>query len=305
MTKRPAPGIVVHGGAGDGWRSVLSPAGEKGVRAAIRRAVGAGRRVLEAGGSALDAAVAAVVVLEDDPHFNAGRGASRNRDGVCELDAAVMDGSGPGVGAVAGVRHVRNPVKLARAVMEQSGYVFLIGAGAERFAREAGLRPVSEAYFHTAASCREWQLALGRQLAARSCDTVGAVALDAVGNLAAATSTGGVVGKRPGRVGDCPVVGAGTYADNSSCAVSATGIGEHFVRLLAAREIAGRVLDRGETPIVAAKALLRHVVAKGGLGGFVVIDRRGRFAAPFTPDAMPRGWWFRGKPVTSAIWRED
>lgn len=305
MKRAAVFGIAVHGGAGDGWLSVLKPAGEKAVHAAIARAVEAGHGILRKGGTAVDAAVAAVARLEDSPLFNAGRGAARNRDGDCELDAAVMDGANRGVGAIAGVRRVRNPVLLARAVMERSGNVFLVGPGAERFAATVGVELVEQEYFKTPGSLREWRLAMGRADGKPGGDTVGAVALDRDGNLASATSTGGVAGKRPGRVGDGPIVGAGTFADNSCCAVTMTGYGEHFVRTLAAHEVALGMQYRKESVDVASKVALEKVLAIGGMGGVLALDANGRVAAPFSPAAMPRGWRIADRKPVTLIWKSS
>jgi L-asparaginase / beta-aspartyl-peptidase len=266
-------------------------------RAALDDALRAGHELLEAGGTGLDAVTAAVVVLEDCPLFNAGRGAVFNSAGEHELDAAVMDGSSLRAGAVAGVRATRNPVLAARAVMEKTRHVLLCGDGADRFAAEVGLAVVSHDYYSTEAR----QLALKRVQrtdrekhdavsAADRHGTVGAVALDAAGNLAAATSTGGFTNKMPGRVGDSPVIGAGTYADNATCAVSGTGSGEHFMRALLAHTVSARMRYLDESLAAAARSALREVAKLGGTGGLVAVDAKGRIAMPFNTDRMYRGY---------------
>jgi len=251
----------------------MTPRHEARIRAALDEALQAGYRVL-ASGTSVDAVCAAVAALEDSPLFNAGRGAVCNADGAHELDAAVMDGASLRAGAVAAVSRIRNPVLAARAVMEKSRHVLLAGRGAERFARTHGLRMAATSYFHV------------RSRNPRG--TVGAVALDAAGNLAAATSTGGYTGKLPGRVGDSPIVGAGTYADNAACAVSGTGLGEAFMRAVLAHDVAARMRYRGESLARASRAALRTVRRLGGDGGLVALDRRGNIAMPFTSEGMYR-----------------
>ena len=233
--------LAVHGGAGTLRRDAMSPERAARYHEGLRRALVAGRDILAAGGGALDAVTAAVVALEDDPLFNAGRGAVFTSAGTQEMDAAVMEGRGRRAGAVAGIFGPRNPVLAARAVLEHSPHVLLIGEGALTLAREQGLAFAEPGYFHTEARWRALQQTLSGLVAddaARRHGTVGAVARDGHGDLAAATSTGGMTGKLPGRVGDTPIIGAGTYADNASCAVSATGHGEFFIRYAAAHEVA-------------------------------------------------------------------
>jgi len=287
-----APRLVIHGGAGP--LRPLDAATRRAIRAALAAALRAGQVELAAGRSALDAVTAALVVLEDAPQFNAGRGAVYSHEGRIELDAAIMDGATLRAGAVAGLRRVKNPVRLARAVMERSAHVLLAGSGAEEFARETGIECVDPAWFHTE---ERWQ-ALQRALRGdddasaggpRSHGTVGAVALDAQGNLAAATSTGGLTNKRWGRIGDSPLIGAGTYAQ-AHCAVSGTGLGEVYIRCCAAYEICSRVA-RGEAPAAAAAAVINGTVpALGGEGGAIVLGADGRFATPFNTARMYRGW---------------
>lgn len=285
--------IAIHGGAGTILRENLSDDKRREYEARLAAALDAGARLLAAGGSALDAACAAVVLMEDDPLFNAGRGATFTFEGGIELDAAVMDGRERAAGAVAGVTAVRNPVQLARAVMERSPHVFLAGAGAEAFAREQGFVPVDPAWFETPERRRQLE-----EFRARKGDwfdssvkygTVGAVARDIHGHLAAATSTGGLTGKRWGRIGDSPVIGAGTYADDRACAVSATGAGEFFLRTGAAKAIAERVRLLGEDVQAAADAVIAEVGALGGDGGVIVAGADGRTAFALNTAGMYRG----------------
>lgn len=272
------PVIAIHGGAG-----VVRARSTVRHRAGLSRALEAGWAVLAAGGSSLDAVTAAVVVLEDDPHFNAGRGAVYTAEERHELDASVMEGATLRAGGVAGVSRIRNPVLAARAVMEQSPHVLLAGRGAERFARSRGIAFAPASYFHT----RSRLSALRRKLPHHH-GTVGAVARDREGHLAAATSTGGFTGKLPGRIGDSPVVGAGTWADDATCAVSGTGHGELFLRTALAHEVAARMRHRGESLARAAAAALRGIARLGGDGGLVAVDARGNVAMPFNSRGMFR-----------------
>jgi L-asparaginase / beta-aspartyl-peptidase len=249
----------------------------------LGRALDAGHAVLARGGSALDAVCAAVVALEDDALFNAGRGACYNTDEEHELDAAVMDGATRSAGAVAAVNRIRNPVLAARAVMEKSRHVLLVGRGAERFARTHGVKLAPREYFSTGA-----RLAALRRRAEGHHGTVGAVALDADGRLAAATSTGGYTGKLPGRVGDSPLVGAGTYADDL-CAVSGTGLGEAFIRTVLAYDVAARLRYGKQNLSRATGAALAQIAALGADGGVIAVDRRGNIAMPFNSEGMYRG----------------
>jgi len=290
----PMISIAIHGGAGVITRSSMTPDEEAAYRADLGRALDAGYEVLASGGDSLDAVTAAVRLLEDSPLFNAGRGAVFNHEGINELDASIMDGRTLKAGAVAGVRHVRNPIELARRVMERSPHVLLAGAGAEEFALEQGLELVPRNYFFTE---RRWQqlekARAGDKLGAAALGyygTVGAVALDSRGNLAAATSTGGMTNKRWGRVGDSPIIGAGTYADNASCAVSATGSGEFFIRSVLAHEISALIRYRG-LPVAEAtrQAVHGRLQDLGGDGGVIVVDRDGNVAMDFNTEGMFRG----------------
>lgn len=286
--------IAIHGGAGAVPRSTLTAERERQYRNGLAAALDAGYATLEKGGSSLDAVSAAVRTLEDDPLFNAGRGAALTRDGAAELDAAIMEGRQQRAGAVAAVRHVRNPIELARRVMEKSRHVLLVGAGAEEFALEEGLALVPNSYFRTE---ERWaQLESERRghsvsdLFPSSQGTVGAVALDAAGDLAAATSTGGMTNKRPGRVGDSPIIGAGTYAKNGVCAVSATGHGEYFIRLVAAHHICAAVEFRGLALREAVHELLHQRLRElGGSGGIIAVDHDGRIVTDFSTEGMFRG----------------
>ena len=289
--------LVIHGGAGVISRD-LTPERRRLVEADLRAALDAGYGVLKAGGSSLDAVSRAVVVLEDSPWFNAGRGAVFNHDGRNELDAAIMDGSTRRAGSVAGVHRVKNPVLLARAVMERSPHVMLVGDGAEAFAQSVGVTLVDPSYFRTEERWQQLQQALQAEVAKQEAalppafrhGTVGAVALDAQGRLAAATSTGGMTNKRWGRIGDAPVIGAGTYAD-ARCAVSATGWGEFYIRTVAARSICARVAWKKESVAAAAQAVVMDdVPALGGDGGVIALDAHGNFAMPFNTEGMFRGW---------------
>jgi len=270
---------------------------EKRYHEALAHVLHAGYRVLEDGGSSLDAVIAAVVELENSPLFNAGRGSVLNADGEHEMDAAVMDGATARAGSVAAVRRIRNPVLAARAVMETTPHVMLAGPAADRFARRAGLPLATAQYFSTRdrvealarARARQGASDTAKPGAAEMHGTVGAVALDRHGNLAAATSTGGYTNKMPGRIGDSPIVGAGVYADNEACAVSCTGHGEAFMRTVAAHELALRMRYRRETVATAARRVLDRIVALGADGGLIAMDRSGRIVMPFVSEGMYRG----------------
>jgi beta-aspartyl-peptidase (threonine type) len=272
--------LVIHGGAGMQTRGAWpDPATEAAARDGLAAALATGTRILGEGGRALDAVEAALIVLEDDPTFNAGRGAVFTAEGKIELDAAIMDGAVRDAGAVAGVRGTKNPISLARAVMERSPHVLLAGQGADKFAREQGLAEVAQTYFETA----ERREQLAAILAEPNADfaqgmkfgTIGAVALDSAGHVAAATSTGGMTGKKWGRVGDSPLIGAGTFADDHACAVSCTGAGEAFIRLGVAHEIAARVRLAGFTPQAAAASVIAELDTIGGQGGVIYAGRDG------------------------------
>jgi beta-aspartyl-peptidase (threonine type) len=283
-----APGwvLVVHGGAGSGAES-RSPEVNERYRSGLRAALDRGSAILERGGSSLDAVEQVIRLLEDDPTFNAGRGAVFNHDGEHELDASLMDGSTLACGAVAGVTTVKNPISLARLVMERTRHVLLAGEGAERFATETGVERVDPAYFFTEQRHELWQRVLEAESrrSAGEQGTVGAVALDLQGNLAAGTSTGGLTGKRKGRVGDSPIVGAGTYAKNSTCAVSGTGVGEEFIRHGVAVRISDLVEYRGLSLRSAASEVVEGIL-ESGTGGVIALDGAGEVAVVFTTEGM-------------------
>ena len=286
--------IAIHGGAGAVPRASLSAQREQRFRAGLEAALDGGYAVLERGGSSLDAVATAVRILEDDPCYNAGHGAALTRDGAVELDAAIMDGKQMRAGAVASLRHVKNPIDLARHVMEKSRHVLLVGPGAEEFALEEGLTLVPNGYFRTAERLEQLQAEQRgervSELVPATKGTVGAVARDAAGNLAAATSTGGMTNKRPGRVGDSPIIGAGTYAKNGVCAVSATGHGEYFIRAVAAHHVCAAVEYRGLALEEAVREMLHEVLpALGGDGGLIAVDHAGRIAMDFSTEGMFRG----------------
>lgn len=301
------PVLVIHGGAGVIAKD-LTPERRQGVEAAMRQALEAGYAVLKSGGASLDAVSRAVTVMEDSPYFNAGKGAVFSHDGRNELDAAIMDGATRKAGSIAGVHRVKNPILLARAVMEKSPHVMLTGDGAEAFAQTVGIELVDPAYFRTEERWQQLQEALKKEAVGqrdteptRHYGTVGAVALDKSGRLAAATSTGGMTNKRWGRVGDAPIIGAGTYAE-AGCAVSATGWGEFYIRTVAAHSICLRVAWKKENIDKAAKAVvLQDVPSLGGDGGVIALDAKGNFSTPFNTDGMYRGWVDRDGKVHVAM----
>jgi L-asparaginase / beta-aspartyl-peptidase len=304
--------LVIHGGAGTIERDKMTGESEREYRAGLESALKAGYNVLKAGGSSLDATEAAVRALEDDPHFNAGKGAVFTSAGTNELDAAIMDGRTLKAGTVSVLRHIKNPIELARLVMEKSPHVMLSGEGAEKFATENGVRLVDQKYFFTQ---ERWD-ALQKMKAAEKNrhagvmitdqdrhGTVGAVALDQSGNLAAATSTGGTTNKRPGRVGDSPIIGGGTYANNATCAVSATGDGEYFIRAAAAHDISALMEYRGMKLPDAAQTVLDKVAKLGGTGGLIAVDRDGNITLPFNTSGMYRGHVDSGGEFVVEIYR--
>ncbi len=308
--------IAIHAGAGTMNKKDMNPQLEAQIRGVLLEAVQAGHQVLLQGGSSLDAVEAAVIRLENSPHFNAGRGAVFNADGKNEMDASIMDGSNLQAGAVAGVHNIRNPILLARKVMTDSPHVMLMGEGAVSFAREQGLEFADDDYFFTQHRWDQLQKAkqagedksasVDRQYPDRWMSTVGAVALDANGNLAAATSTGGMTNKRFGRVGDSPIIGAGTYADNRSCAVSATGHGEYFIRATVARDICARMQFQGISLQQAADAVVMDELVKmGGTGGIISIDQKGNIALVFNTEGMYRASVDTSGEIQVAIYKDD
>ena len=291
--KPPRWSIVIHGGAGTLERKDMTPEKDAAYRQALQAALDAGTAVLKAGGTALNAVTAVIVRLEEDKKFNAGRGAVYTWDGTHELDASIMDGRTRAAGAVAGVTTVRNPILLARKVMDDSPHVMLAGRGAEAFAKEKGLELVANSFFDTPERLEALNRVKRDKVSALDVDikfgTVGAVALDATGNLAAGTSTGGMTGKRWSRIGDAPIIGAGTYAENGACAVSGTGWGEYFIRVGVARTICARVAMKGETVQVAADATIADVGKLGGDGGVIAVGANGDAVFAMNTSGMYRG----------------
>jgi beta-aspartyl-peptidase (threonine type) len=308
--------LVLHGGAGTITKANMTPEKEKAYKEVLNQALETGYAILKKGGTSLDAVEATVRVMEDSPLFNAGKGAVFTNEGKNELDAAIMDGKTGKAGAVASLTTVKNPISAARAVMEKSEHVMLIGPGAEKFAKEKGLEIVDPSYFRTETRFQQLQKLKEKEGEKMQLDhdstgtssnekifvegekfgTVGAVALDAYGNLAAATSTGGMTNKRYGRVGDVPIIGAGTYADNNTCAVSATGHGEYFIRSVVAHDIAALMEYKSYTLKKAAdEVVLNKLVKRGGEGGVIAVDRKGNIAMPFNSAGMYRGYIKNGK----------
>src|SRR5262245_5639028 len=296
-------GLAIHGGGGTIERSKMTLGKEREYHSGLERALAAGYEILKRGGSSLDATEAAVRVLEDDPHFNAGRGSVFASAGTNEMDASIMDGKTLKAGAVGSVQHTRNPINLARLVMEKSPHVMLDCAGAEAFAKANEIELVDQKYFFTQerwdalqkmkAAEKQHASGDGKSFIITDQDrhgTVGAVALDQEGNLAAATSTGGTTNKMPGRIGDTPVIGAGTYANNRTCAVSCTGDGEYFIRAVAAHEVSALMEHGGMKLQQAAQTALDTVKQLGGTGGLIAIDRNGEIALPFNTNGMYRGY---------------
>jgi L-asparaginase / beta-aspartyl-peptidase len=290
--------LVLHGGSGNILRERMSNEREAEYLAKLSEALNAGEAILKAGGSSMDAVVATVMILEDSPLFNAGKGAVFNYEGRNELDASIMDGKTLQAGAVAGITNIKNPITAARKVMENSPHVMLTGRGAEQFAFEQGLEAVDPSYFFDQTRWDQYREFLRGNTQLRGMTdpdmkmgTVGAVALDMNGNLAAATSTGGMTGKRFGRIGDSPIIGAGTYANNQTCAVSATGHGEYFIRNVVAYDISALMLYSGKTLEEAANEnVMEKLKEQGGNGGIIAVDREGNVAMPFNTTGMFRGF---------------
>ena len=308
--------LVVHGGAGTITRAAMTPEADAGVRAALADALRAGHAQVVAGRPALDAVTSALGILEDSPYFNAGRGGVFAADATVRHDASIMDGASGQAGASSGTMHVRHPILLARAVMEASPHVLLSGEGAEEFALGQGLELVPNTFFHTPgrlASLRAVQEreqsttgAAGAPQPWQMRGTVGAVALSADGHLAAGTSTGGMTNKKWGRIGDSPIIGAGTYAADATCGVSATGHGEYFIRLGVARDIAARMAYLGESVQQAADTVVMETLGDaGGTGGVVALDAQGRAAMPFNTEGMYRGTITRSGRVTTMIYDDE
>jgi len=287
--------LVIHGGAGNITRKNISAEAQKLYETELTKVLKHGDSILKAGGTSLDAVEACVRMLEDCPLFNAGKGAVFNAEGKNELDAAIMDGKTGLAGAIAGVSTIRNPITTARAVMEKSAHVMLTGKGAETFAAEQGLVIVSPDYFFTQQRWNDYLKVKNRMDSIQNIDkkhgTVGCVAVDAYGNLAAATSTGGMTYKKYGRIGDAPIIGAGTYADNNTCAVSATGHGEFFIRNVVAYDISAIMKYKGLSVAEAAEVVVMHKLKQqGGTGGIIAVDKNGNIAMPFNTSGMFRGF---------------
>lgn len=282
--------LLVHGGAGALAKAVSTPEKEAAHHRALQKALKAGYAILKAKGPSLDAVRESVKVLENSPLFNAGRGSALTQKGKVELDAAIMDGNTLKAGAVAGISRLKNPVLAADLILKNSKHLLLIGKHAENFAKRHGMAWIDPETLITAAQLKHWQeLKQKKLLEFEKHGTVGAVALDAAGNLAAATSTGGIMNKAPGRVGDSPIIGAGTYADNESCAISATGQGEYFMRLVFAYDVAAQMRYRRVSLEEASMVAMRRLKVLGAKGGFIGLDRQGQMVMPFNTEGMYRG----------------
>jgi beta-aspartyl-peptidase (threonine type) len=297
--------LAIHGGAGVMERQKMSAESEAAYRLSLKTALDAGYEILESGGSALDAVQAAIVILEDNELFNAGKGAVFAASGKNELDASIMDGRGK-AGAVAQLKHIRNPILLARAVMDHSGHVLLSGDGAEQFARLRGFEMVPESYFHSQRQYEEWQRQLQADAKPGKMGTVGCVALDRMGNLAAGTSTGGLTNKKFGRIGDSPLIGAGTYAENGVCAVSCTGQGEYFIRQVIGYDVAAQMKWGKRSLREAADYAIQQGLARtGGQGGLVSLSADGEVVFSFNTPGMHRGLRREGQTALVAIFQEE
>lgn len=314
--------IAIHGGAGTITRENMSAEREAQFTAALKEATAAGYEVLEAGGDSMDAVMVAIQEMEANPLFNAGIGAVYTYDGTHELDSSVMEGATMNAGAAAGVSTVKSPILLAREIMDNSRHVMLSAEGAAQFAEEQGLELVDNSYFNSAHRYEQLQRALeqlresedtGDQIAnnenwdpAFNMGTVGAVALDRNGNLAAGTSTGGMTAKQYGRIGDSPIIGAGTWADNQSCAVSATGHGEYFIRYHVAADICSRVKYKGDDIFAAGDAVINEVLVEaGGTGGVIILDTEGQIYMPFNTEGMYRASQSSHQPLRIGIYNDE
>lgn len=314
--------LVIHGGAGTILKKNMTPEKEAAYKASLKQALATGYKILQSGGSSLDAVEATVRVLENDSLFNAGKGAVFTHEGRNELDAAIMNGKTKAAGAVAGITTVKNPVSAARAVMEKSEHVMMVGPGAEKFAKEAGLEIVDPAYFRTQSRWNDLQKALQEDsiAAAKSnaytnpqkfgiknkdykFGTVGAVALDQQGNLAAATSTGGMTDKKYGRIGDSPIIGAGTYANNETAAISCTGWGEFYIRNVVAYDLSALIEYKGLTVQQAGNTVIKKVGDMGGDGGLIALDKKGNMTMSFNTEGMYRGAITKDGKIEIAIYK--
>jgi len=306
--------LVVHGGAGTILRESMTPELEKAYRDKLSEALLAGHNILKSGGTGLDAVEATIRILEDSPLFNAGKGAVFTNEGANELDSSIMDGATLKAGAVAGVKHIKNPISLARLVMEKSPHVMMVREGAESFAKQSGVELIDPKYFYTERRWKELERAKEKEKekgeskkkdSNNKFGTVGAVALDRAGNLSAGTSTGGMTNKRFGRVGDSPIIGAGTYANNRTCAVSATGHGEYFIRAVVAYDISALMEYRGLSLKDAANTVVMDKLVKlGGEGGVIAIDKDGNIAMPFNSAGMYRGYVMEDGKIVVEIYKD-
>lgn len=317
-------GIVIHGGAGTMRRENMTPEREKAYREKLSEAITKGYTILKNGGTSLDAAEATLRILEDSPLFNAGKGAVFTSEGTNELDASIMDGATLKAGAVAGLKRIKNPISLARLVMDKSPHVMMVGEGAEAFAKQQGVEFVDPSYFKTEERWKQLEAAKKREEEAKGqksksnlydestllddhkFGTVGCAALDKAGNLAAATTTGGTTNKKFGRVGDSPIIGAGTYANNKTCAVSATGTGEYFIRAVVAHDISALMEYKGMTLKDAAdEVVMNKLVKMGGDGGVIAIDKDGNIAMPFNTSGMYRAYVDEKGNAVVKIYKEE
>ncbi len=314
MSKKYA--IAIHGGAGTILKNLMTADKQQAYELGLLNAINAGNKILDTGGSSLDAVEEAVKKLEDFPLFNAGRGAVFTNQGTHEMDASIMNGNTLEAGAVSGISLAQNPVALARAVMDKSGHVFLNGKNAEEFGKTVGINFKNEEYFYTQERYQQWQdmkhsdsYALDhsdkKETGERKFGTVGAVALDVHGNIAAATSTGGMTNKKYGRIGDSPIIGAGTYANNKTCAISCTGHGEFFIRAVVAYDISCLMEYKGYSLQQACDEVVHNKLVKmGGEGGLIAIDAKGNIALPFNSEGMYRAWKIEDKDATIKIYKD-
>jgi beta-aspartyl-peptidase (threonine type) len=302
-------GLAVHGGAGVITRNSMSPEKEAAYISKLNEALDTGYKILENGGASLDAVESVIRILEDSPLFNAGKGAVLTEKGIAELDASIMNGKSLAAGSVAGLRHIKNPISLARLVMEKSPHVMMIGEGAEEFAKENKIELVDNSYFIVKERWEQYLKAKEKLEKKTDIDkhgTVGCVALDKAGNLAAGTSTGGMMMKKFGRVGDSPIIGAGTYANNRTCAVSATGYGEYFIRLAVAKDISDLIAYKGlSLNDASSEVILKKLPALGGDGGVIAIDGNANIAMPFNTEGMFRAYHVAGMEPVVKIYKDD
>jgi len=300
VNKTVVYGLVIHGGAGTITRKNMSSEKESAYSGKLTEALAAGFEILEKGGSSMDAVETTIRIMEDSPLFNAGKGAVFTNAGTNELDASIMDGSTMQAGAVAGVKTIKNPISAARKVMEETWHVMLAGDGADYFAKEQGLEIVNNDYFYTE---RRWK-ALQKAQDAEKHGTVGCVALDRNGNLAAGTSTGGLMNKRWGRIGDTPIVGAGNYANNQTCGVSGTGQGEYFIRGNMAFDVSALMNYSSLSVEQAARQVIDKLSGRGGRGGLIAMDKNGNIAMPFNTEGMYRGYHLNGSELIIKIYND-